>query len=84
LNTAAVLDVCFKLTLIGEAEWSANKIIIKRIARMLTKLIKVHTLITERAVIDKILAHLHAAAGNPASARAPPLSCLPPRQALLL
>lgn len=41
-ESAAVLDVCYKLTLIGEAEWSANKIMIKRIVEMLTKLIKTH------------------------------------------
>jgi hypothetical protein len=39
LNTA---DACYRLTLTGEAEWSANKIIIKRIVEMLTKLIKTH------------------------------------------
>lgn len=41
-ESAAVLDVCFKLKLIGEAEWSANKVVIKRVVEMLTKLIKVH------------------------------------------
>jgi hypothetical protein len=37
-----VLDVCFKLRLIDEAEWNANKVMIKRVVEMLTKLIKVH------------------------------------------
>jgi four helix bundle protein len=41
-ESAAVLDVCFKLTLIAEAEWAANKTILVRIVEMLTKLIKTH------------------------------------------
>ena len=41
-ESAAVLDVCFKLALISEAEWSANKAMIKRLVEMLTKLIKTH------------------------------------------
>jgi four helix bundle protein len=41
-ESAAVLDVCFKLRLIDEAEWNANKVMIKRVVEMLTKLIKVH------------------------------------------
>jgi four helix bundle protein len=41
-ESAAVLDVCFKLALISEAEWSAKKTVIKRVVEMLTKLIKTH------------------------------------------
>jgi four helix bundle protein len=41
-ESAAVLDVCFKLKLIAEAEWAENKTMVKRLVEMLTKLIKTH------------------------------------------
>lgn len=41
-ESAAVLDVCFKLKLIDETLWNEDKMMLKRIVEMLTKLIKTH------------------------------------------